>query len=68
MTAHTYRDGDVICEEHGTRLGDDELISVILDSDDMTRAEFDALPKEEQHEMQLDWVAPMPCRALGDRS
>jgi hypothetical protein len=60
----TYRDGDVIDAEFNRRLGDDDLIEAIIECNDMTRAQFDALPKSEQHAMQLGWVSDArvdPC-------
>ena len=54
------QNGDIICEEHGTCLGDDGLIDAICDAHGMTRQTFDTLPEGEQHAWQLGWVAPMP--------
>lgn len=54
------KNGDIICHEHGVQLGDDALIEAICDSFGFTRAGFDSLPEDEQHALQLDWVAPMP--------
>ena len=57
------KNGDIICEEHGTRLGDEDLIAAICNAHGMTREQFDALPEDEQHAWQLGWVAPMPYPA-----
>ena len=57
------KNGDIICEEHGICLGDEDLIDAICHALDMSRAQFDALPEAEQHAWQLGWVAPMPYPA-----
>ena len=54
------KNGDIICEEHGICLGDEDLIDAICHALGMSRAQFDALPEAEQHAWQLGWVAPMP--------
>lgn len=71
------QDGDVICLEHGRKLGDEDLIDAIInlhsktepewdDRHGMTRADWDALPKGEQHGEQIGFVAPMPMFASAE--
>ena len=57
------KNGDIICEEHGICLGDEDLIDAICHAYGMSRARFDALSEAEQHAWQLGWVAPMPYPA-----
>ena len=52
--------GDVVCDEFGTRIGDPDLVAAAIDSFELTRAEWDALPESEQISMQAALVAPMP--------
>jgi hypothetical protein len=52
--------GDVIDAEHDRRLDDADLIDAICECEGITRAQWDALPREEQVARQLAFVEPMP--------
>ena len=59
------KNGDVICEEHGTKLGDPDLVACCKDFNDndpicADLPKWDDQSEEDQMWAQLAWVAPMP--------
>ena len=53
-----FQDGDIIDEEHGIRLGDEDLIAAIKDSHQLSDEDWDMLPDEDKVVFQLSWVQP----------
>lgn len=52
--------GDVICEEHGTKLGDADLVACCKEAYEEDGEKWDDLSEQEQFGYQIGWVEPMP--------
>lgn len=57
---YALQPGDMICFEHGTMLDDPDLVEAICEGHFLTRAQWDALPRNERTEIQVGFVSGMP--------